>query len=238
MPFCTEFLMILRALSADIHGIGRFDISLLSQQARMELIAQEFACNTIFKDENGDFLDIADWPGLEVNDDGEVTEIAISNEPGLVLRGSPFLVHLLPDTIDTIQIPDGMLKGSLDCTQLPVSATIIHLALNDFSGSVDLTQLPLNMHVFDISSNNFSGSVDITKLPSTVESFNLSFNKFSGTLDVGRLPAVLEMFEMFSNKFQGSLDVSTMPSTLVELTFDENSLTGSVDCTRLPLELI
>ena len=120
MSFCTEFLVILRALSADTNGIGRFDISLLSQQARMELLVGEFARNTIFKDENGDFLDIADWPGLEVNAEGEVTEIAVSNEPGLVLRGCSLLVHLLPDTIYSIEFLNGSLKGSLTATAYDV----------------------------------------------------------------------------------------------------------------------
>ena len=72
------------------HCLGRLDYDGLSEQARMEILIdgadddfKAFLC-----DENMEFRDVAEWPGVTSNADGYITEIQFYDGIGGMMRGT------------------------------------------------------------------------------------------------------------------------------------------------------
>ena len=61
-------------------ALGRLDYDSLSDQARMEIFIDGLTEETKkhFQDPKGGFLDISEWSGVFVTDDGEVTDVDYS----------------------------------------------------------------------------------------------------------------------------------------------------------------
>ena len=78
--------IFLSLIFTDIHNLGRLDYASLSQQALMEVVVENLNCKDIFCDKEGHFLDITEWDGVEINENGGVTEIVWTYGDGVFLR--------------------------------------------------------------------------------------------------------------------------------------------------------
>ena len=226
------------------HTLGRLDYDGLSDQARMEILI-DGACpdfKAIVSDENTAFKDVADWPGVTSNADGQVTEINFSPFGGLRTRIENAIdgtVHLefLPPNLTHCDMPQMQARGTLETAKLPQSLVNFAIDVNDFHGTVDFAALPKSIELFNISHDNFSGRCDLTHLPSTLKYLLLSSNRFSGEVNLTSLPTQMRYISLSSNSFTGELCLDHLPETLRELSLFKNQFSGNFQLRRLPLAL-
>uniref|UniRef100_A0A7S4L0J4 Uncharacterized protein n=1 Tax=Paramoeba aestuarina TaxID=180227 RepID=A0A7S4L0J4_9EUKA len=182
--------------------LGRVDFSSLSQQALMEIFIQNVKYTATFKDSSESFLDIEKWPGLKLNEDGQVVEIYFA-----------FAIAL---------------GGSVDFEAIPSTATRIGVAHANCSGEIPWGKLFNDVRYFAVDSNAFYGTIDLTIMPRNLIGLFCSINKFSGTLNFAKLPEKLAMLDVSTNELSGTIDlrrVQNMISSFTEqhLEYEQNN---------------
>ena len=185
--------------SLDPH-LGRVDISTLSDQTLMEMVAEcvNDEAKKDYQDENEMFLEVCEWPAIECDDDGRVVGFHTMPQLGGVLQ----LSFLPPKLIDlSVEMSDS--SGTLDTSALPASLDVFSICDNNFDGTIDFTALPPKIESFNVSTNVFTGSAVLDSLPDTLETLHLDLNKFSGTLCLTKLPRGLRTLGVSRNSFTG-----------------------------------
>ena len=233
--------MLVFLISADIAGIGRFDVENLSNQTRLELLVAHLSNVEKLKTPDGDFLPIEEWEkAIEFSDDGDVSAINLKKMAVdgnlciqylpkalkeltvsyMVLKGG-FSTHLLPRTLEKLDISENQMEGTFSVAGLPRSAGEITLETNYFTGSLDLTALPATLRKFDASFNEFSGELDLTKLPPVLERLNVSSNAFKGKIRIENVPETTSAIRLNLNNFDvGNACIDMGPNLWVELDAD------------------
>ena len=233
--------------------LGRLDYDSLSDQALMEMFVSHLSEESTkkFKDGNGEFMDISEWPDVESHArDGQVLKLNWLGGISNVLSGElsfDFIptkiqridIHSHPrlvGTVQTIHLPASLahlgifctqMHGPFDMTKLPKNLQVCDIAENRFSGSCVLSALPSTLTLLDARRNKFSGSIDITKLPLGFESLSLSFNQLTGEVTFTDLPESLEYIFLHCNIFSGSVVIEKLPAKMKQLTLDSNAFEGS-----------
>ena len=211
--------------------LGRVSSLNISDQTCMELLVQNLSKRVILSDfkQNGEFLDIAKWPGVRSTREGNVRKIdwKLRTLPGTIL-----LEHL-PQSIEIFRATHNQWVGTLNTSLLPAIFSFI-LNHNALTGSVDLTALPAGLTYFSIANNEFSGECQLHKLPVGLTTCSLVENKFHGSLDLTNLPIGLSRALFGGNAFSGSVSIEALPQTLVVLDLGVNKLTGQVCLSKLP----
>ena len=212
-------------LCADI-GLGKMDPSMLSDQDRMELFVANLAHKYLatFQTQDGTFLDMCEWTGMECDEDGNIFEVCLQR----ACDGTVCL-EFFPESVDTIIISsNGSLEGTLNTSKLPSRLEVCELDGNNFDGVVDMTKLPKALSSLSVAQNDFSGECDLTALPSGLEALNASENGFSGSLCLDSLPKRMRTLDVSCNCLSGSISLENLPESLEELQISANSLTGIV----------
>ena len=238
--------------------LGKFDQLSLSDQASMELLVQCFDEKTQkrYKNQDGHFIDISEWPIVRCNDEGIVTYLDLPGpeyESGgyytdddyyydseddyseyASLAGS-LETKYIPRQLATLEIQQCSLTGTFDVSALP--ATVEYLTIEDverMDGTIDFGNLPeCSKRVF-ICNTGFSGSADLTCLPQPLTFLHITNNRFSGEVDLTKLPPNLKKLNLRENAFVGSVDLRALPETIIFLNIGANQLSGTLDISMLP----
>ena len=217
--------------SANENGLGRFDISSLSDQMCMELLIQDSSDKEkhVFQDNAGIFLDACRWHGVRCDSDDRVVRVNLSH----YIKGTVSLSYI-PQRVAHFRLNMSQAEGTLDTALLPASMESFSVTRNFLSGTVDLTTLPSSILNFWIHQNSFSGSCDLTALPEVIHRLNLEENKFSGLIDLSTLPKRLLELLLGSNMFSGPLDFTHIPECLRVLALSKNNFCGEINLDSLP----
>ena len=218
--------------------LGRVDYSLLSDQTLMEMLLEGFDDETkkTYKDNDGMYLDICEWLGIEFDDDGGVIQIYIDSH---TINGSLKLCYV-PPKVNVLMINSwgkNQLRGSVDLTQLPCGMEELYLYNNQLTGVVDLTQLPSSMETLGLHNNQLTGVVDLTQLPGEMTILWLHNNQLTGAIDLTHLPERMESLYLRNNQLSGAIDLTQLPGEMKTLWLNNNQLSGEIDLTQLPGEM-
>ena len=212
--------------SDNLHS-GRVDYHSLSEQTLMELLFENVMNTSILRDSNGYFLNIDDWPRIQMNESRtKVILIHMEN----VFEGG--------DLFDFSDDEDAMAQnigpGSIDLKWVP--REVVEFIIDDLSlsGTIETADLPRKLCSLNIARNDFTGTFDITHLRDTMRSIFCSFNKLVGTLDIPSLPANMKTFFGERNLFSGYLDLRKLPSQMKCLSLNNNKFSGSIDLCAVP----
>jgi len=158
-------------------NLGRVSYSNTCDQQRMENLVEKLEDVSTFmnNEEEGDYKDVCDWPGVTCSEDG------VS-----VLKIVWYFKSL---------------KGPINLSWMTATTTIFSVFGNNITGTLDTTTLPRNLKMINLQKNNFSGTVDWEALPSNIEQVNLFSNKLEGNVNLDILPASLNLLYVGLNKF-------------------------------------
>ena len=211
-------------------ALGRLDYSTMSTQALMEMFIEGLTAESKkqFQDDQGNYLDIEDWPGVASTNDS--LEIEWNN---IHLEGSLTYQFMPPRTTVFIRNVDlRTIRAPLETTDLPRGLQIFIAYLQGHVGTVDMTNLPPALVSFDVRNNLFEGTIDLTSLPSKIEEIRMSSNKLTGSIDFRELPKSLQKLYLDNNNLSGTIPFESLPETLEILYIGNNAFTGSVNLSK------
>ncbi|KNH07905.1 leucine-rich repeat protein [Perkinsela sp. CCAP 1560/4] len=182
-----SFLAVLRFATDDKSAIGRFEISSLSEQTLIELLAGSFRNQGKFRDSNQEFRALSDIDGIEVDDGGFVHKLDC-------FRGS--------------------LYGTLDMMYLPQRIVEIDVAENDLAGTFYAERIPPHTRIALFEENMLEGSVDLQKLSMKIRCLQLYQNRLSGTVNFLYIPEGLVFLNLRENTLEGTIDLSKVQRPL------------------------
>ena len=238
-------MLLLCTLSADA-SLGRFDPSVLTDQARMEMLVasrKETSANQDyflkFTTDEGDYLDACDWPGVTCDDAQNVTSINWKLQKWV--DGSVTLDYL-PENLAYMNILSRLFEtakasGTITTSLLPRVLQFLALSGQNFFGTLDLSALPPAMTVFHGMYSKFEGTIDLEYLPPKMEIIDLSGNKLSGTLSLTKLPASMRRLILDSNEFTGTIVLDSLPAGMQVLDLHANELSGRPSTENIPKSL-
>ena len=210
---------VLHICSADGFSLGRVDLSVLSEQDRMELLAIGLECElSYYQDSDGSFTDYHDWRAVVCDEEKNITAFRVGRTPWYA--GPMYLTG----TIDTCLFPHQLGEFSANDNKL--------------HGEVNLETLPENLRKFCIQSNMCHGEINLIALPETLQLLDLRKNKFSGSLNLARLPEALTKLFCAENNFSGSIDLKSLPKAMSFLYLEKNGLTGKLNLDTFPESLL
>ena len=173
----------------DESALGRIDYSTYSHQALMELLIRRIPEAKMVQDSAGNFLDIEEWEGVNLNADGEVTKISLPFES---LDGID--LQWVPPTVETIILDSGGICAELDTVLLPRTLRKMNIRNNRLYGSIKWSHLPPHIDTFIADTNCLSGTVELSAIPTSMRSLCLTANNFAGMLNFAALRAPIAIF--------------------------------------------
>ena len=194
--------------------LGRVDCRSLSDQTLMEMFFEDFdeEVKERYKDNEGMYLDVREWPCVTCDDDGRVVEISARG----LLNGSLQLCYI-PPKVQSLSLLSKQLTGSIDLTHLPADMKELQLSVNRFSESIDLTLLPESMENLSLHNNRLTGTIDLTKFSKSMKNLFLNNNRFEGEIDLKKLPEGMFSLYLQENLFSGSFIATNLPPSLMQL---------------------
>ena len=234
-------------LCADTATLGRFDPSMLTDQARMEILvtpiedgAERLRANEPplkFKDSTGEFFNACDWPGVECDNDGSVTYIDWYLENWACGAVS---LDILPPNLSSFDITRGFLsswqvRGTISTDLLPRHLDTFVVDGCAFEGSIDLTLLPPPMRAFRARDNRLEGKINLESLPAGMLRLDLSGNQLNGRLCLTQLPATMHTLALRANQFTGPIEFENLPCMQI-LDLRDNALYGSPSLDKIPMK--
>ena len=223
---CIQML-IHTLLNIDIPSIGRCNINDLSQQTRMELLVANIHNLSKIHNADGDFLDISQWQGVELDNNGNVIEIGFESEQDYDLFDSAEET----DTTDDCVIGPG---GTPDLQWIPPEATHVRFQSLRLTGSIEAAALHRNLIDLNLSFNSLTGTIAWESLPRAMESLDLRYNDLEGQLQTGKLPQSMRYLSISSNRFSGSLDLRLLPEHIIVFEASRTNFSGRIDLSKLP----
>ena len=221
---------------------GRFDFTNVPDQVRMEMLVAQMDGSELFKDDNGNFIDVCEWKGVECGEGEDVGIIHWGAESVITMRdanstpGSEETAWISPGgSIELDWIPPGveefcavgqMLHGTLRTDRLPRVLLKLSLSGNELTGRFETSSLPEEIFFVDVSVNAMEGSIALHTLPATLVYFSVAENKFSGSIEWMGLPTSLRYLYLHSNAFLGSIDFRGLPKEMKELEMQNNAFMG------------
>ena len=228
-------MLVIHFIFSDDPNLGRVEKQSLPQQSLMEMLIADVADKEPFMNEDGSFREISLWPGVSLNNDGEVTEVDWEYSMGnLKTQAGHLHWQWIPETAENFFAPYCELYGSVDLNELPTKLVEFSVFHNNLSGSVRLDCLPQSLELLDLSENKFEGSVDCSGLPQSMNVLYLNNNQLSGSIHLSALPDGLEEFNASKNKLSGSFQLCPVPASLRGFYLHSNELEGEVVIGALP----
>ena len=219
-------MLIHTLLNIDIPSIGRCNIDDLSQQTRMELLVANIHNLSEIQNADGDFLDISQWQGVELDSSGNVIEIGFEAEQDYDLFESADET----DAADCVIGPG----GTPDLQWIPPEATRVRFQSLRLTGSIETAALHRNLIDLNLSFNSLTGTIAWESLPRAMESLDLRYNDLEGQLQTGNLPQSMRYLSISSNRFSGSLDLCSLPELIIVFEASRTNFSGRIDLSKLP----
>ena len=139
--------------TAESIGLGRFDKLCISEQSRIELFVENFTDVDIAKDDSGNFLDISAWSIFDFDSHGDkiqsicirpdqedLEELFLGYSSHSDAEGSNRSItsscfgpgglvdfQYVPPTLQSLEIEDCELRGTLDTASLPASLRVLQV---------------------------------------------------------------------------------------------------------------
>ena len=186
-------------LSSDEIPAFRPDPSMLSDQARLELLFASVTPKTFMLNEHGEPADLLSWSGAEVRKNA-LQRLILSRSS---LKGSIDLAWM-PKLLG-FDVGENSLTGTLNLEALPDCLTLLYLNHNKISGSAVLTALPRRLHLLRLDHNALTGSIVLRALPQQMTHLSLNSNMLTGTVDVSQLPPPMTCLQLESNSLSGEV---------------------------------
>ena len=216
-------------------SLGRFDLSSLSDQARMELMLADtsYVITASLLMANGDFKDVCSWKYITCDDEGHVVDFRCNctfDENIGTLR-----LDCMPEKLKTCRVESLLCSGTLDTSALPVSLESLILSKTGFSGSVAFEDLPQEILALNLMESDFEGSISLHRLPQKLKYLSLARNNFSGSVRFDNLPRSLTYADLSENKLTGELNFAScaLPPKLRILLVSNNAFSGSFHLTTM-----
>ena len=223
--------------ASEAYSLGRANISNMSDQARMELLVADIQNISALKNNHGDFLDIKEWHGVDLDSSGSVQRIDLQEMDGIIGPGGSIDLQWIPLQTKCFQIVALQLAGSLDSYVLPRSLEDFVVLYNALAGEIEWKGFPTNLQNLNIAGNHFAGSVSFEDVPRGLTVLNVSSNRFVGRLDWKALPRSLQHLSVAVNAFQGTITFEELPESLAYFDASQAQFSGHLDLTRLPKAL-
>ena len=216
-------------------ALGRAGIPSLSDQTLMELFATDLNSVSTFQDEDDHFHPISRWPGVGLNECGEVEHIFWPiNGPRrppndtIFTCGGAAHMEFLPRGLLDFDIFGLKLSGTIETATLPGNLRSLLCGMNLFSGTFATAHLPDSIDKVSIEDNAFSGGLDLRTLPAGLEMLIVNANQFEGSVELNHLPAKLRVLKLDSNRFSGTIDMCNLPPNLRLLWLQNNAISQDV----------
>ena len=205
-------------------ALGRLDYDSLSDQALMEILISGMNNyeKANFQDENGNFLEISEWDGVQFESD-RVTSIQWLY---LEFSEQQFPFAFIPLLVRCFQVSHASLCGTLDPSLLPTTLDDFDVSINALDGSIDFSAFPRAMQTIDISWNLFAGSCALGDLPDALTHFIANHNVFEGEIVLSDLPVKMEKLILNGNRLTGPLRIESLPASVEEISLAWNKLSG------------
>ena len=244
LPNSYSFVMtvLLSALiaAADDSSLGKVDISVLSDQVRMELLFQGMVSTEgEYLDADGSYLDCREWQDIKCDPDDNVVEIKwwyFGNIRSTQLNGT-LCTDLFPASLTRFEASGNRLHGSLHLESLSERMRHFLVNYNNFTGSACLTQLPKALVSLEAGHNQLCGSIDLRDLSRNLMKLDLEYNSLSGSLDLTALTPSLRKLNCSHNAFTGSISLQSFNEGFEDLLLFQNQLSGTLCFEGLPKSL-
>ena len=221
-----SIITIPSCFASDSTHIGRFDPSLLSQQARMELLVENLRHQAFFRDADGGFTSAKDWPGVRVDPHGNI--ISIKKPWGSAAFEGEIAFQWLPETIETLHCDHACIQTDFHAASFPRDMMRIELQGNKLTGSIATAELPPKLVRLNLWHNRISGTIDLTTLPGTLVTLMLDENEIMGTIDLQNLPKTLHTLDLAKNLLSGDVIVRILPESLTKINLSGNTFDGEL----------
>ena len=184
--------MFLIVHTADIHGLGRFETSMLTDQDRMSLFFTPDKAKDARRELEGDEADACSWVGVSCDE----------------------------DTITRIHWPLSELElvGSINFAMLPPKLEALHLSNQELVGEMNVSCLPETLTSFWVESCLFTGSLDFSTLPSGLEEIVIHENRIQSIANISNLPESLDDFRICEEHLEiDFVEVGKLPNTFLTI---------------------
>ncbi|KNH05166.1 leucine-rich repeat protein [Perkinsela sp. CCAP 1560/4] len=217
-------LTLVTSVCYDPYYLGRVnDPEGYSDDVLMQIMIMQIEDNGQFRCKVQGTKSLDEWPGLILNETGNVKIIDWVNGQIGTIAGTINL-SWCPAEVQDLRVTELGLHGTVDTDQLPSMLTVLHLFGNVFKGTFSTKGLPNVMLDVCINSNHLVGSLNLSNLPPPLEVFDASKNLFSGQIDLTRLPSNLIELCLCSNSFVGPINFTILPRQLEYLSLEDNNI--------------
>ena len=210
-------------------ALGRIDFSLLSAQAKMEIVIDGLtdAEKRQVQDSSGYYFDVCTWDCIQCNGLNEVKRVDLAQLAQEI--ESPLNLEFIPETVEYFDCSCRNFTGSITTAKLPHSLQTFVVMENAFTGTFDFESLPPNLIILDISMNKLHGPIKLDSLPQALEQIYINSNEFSGTLDFGKLPSSLAKVAFCNTSLEGEVHFGDFAPNLSEVMIGNAPMTGGLD---------
>ena len=178
---------MLLTLCADLKSIGRFDITLLSDQQRMEMFFTPDCradAQTAFV---GDESDACTWIGVQCDENRNVFEI--DWQAGVISLFGSIDLPMLPTRLRVLRLFDQNIRGKLTLTELPETLEFISVERTLLHGTLDFGYLPPKMVEVYFAFNLITVIQNMCNFPATLQWINIEEHQIkTKEVHIGVLP--------------------------------------------------
>ena len=229
--------LIIAFQTADIPGISRADITMLSVQERLEILVSDILrskdtdCDTkarpTFYDDNCNFIDHCFWDGVSC----KKTEAGIEFVDDITWESEEWMQEaevfdfaLLPRTLRFLDVSNNAISCTIALKMLPLPIEWVFLHDNLFFGTTNLADIPPGVQEITLSGNVFSGSLILQDLPPRMHTFDAHNNNYTGEIRLDRLPEALRYINLARNSLSGKISRESCANHLNLIDLRENDL--------------
>ena len=239
---------LLYLFAAD-RALGRFDVSLLSDQTCMEMLVDGMKdldkSLTSILDDKGNYRDVSDWRMTDITNLIRRVDVVLKAErvekiwiERMKYTDAQFPFCFIPPLVSLFTARSCDLHGTLDTAELPKDLLEFYVDTNSLHGPINFKAFPRELQRVDLISNCFSGSCALSDLPSSLRCFAASRNRFDGQLSLDDLPEALEELSLARNKLTGSIDIVRLPQGMRTINLGGNRFSGDLRLLALPPSLL
>ena len=230
-------------------SLGRLDHATMSQQALMECLVAQIDERSLrkFRDKDKNFKDVDEWPGVELDNEGDVVGI-FWDTGNMTLQGTLSL-QWLPVTVKHLKIHPlfhysnyqarksvGAIEVRGILRDLPPSMETLNIGDCTVSMPLCLLEIPKGLSKINISCHAF-GNIDLRCSSSSLKSLSITQGTQQGTLSFIESSPSLATLDLSSNRLIGPLSFRGLAPRLRSLFLNENDFHGIIILEDLPLSL-
>ena len=152
-------------------AVGRVDISMLDDQARMELFVTPDDCEKARDSYRGDEDNACSWSGIECDRDSNVTSISW-HSCNLILTGEVNF-QVVPPKLYRLNMYQQDVRGTVDFGPLPETLRILCVQYCLLCGTLDFEKLPEKIEQFFMNGNRITGVTNLDKRPMEIQHMHI-----------------------------------------------------------------